>query len=214
MDTTCKVSVTESFVRRLASEASVAKFERFSLAKMIEEHRTGMLKKCRNPGCEMTIRVTRPEVGCLEVLCDSSLGGCGCLNCAVPGCWEEAHFPLDCKRVPDWQRKCNEDGGLSGWIKAGLAAAGEGQNTDGVKACPKCELAESPTSTGNTKWARHTRTHASCFSSFGALTDMHGTVQLRLPGYTNRQVVCTSKRMALARTCGAVGTLTRATWKQ
>ena len=143
-----------------------------------------------------------------------SLGGCGCLNCAVPGCWEEAHFPLDCKRVPDWQRKCNEDGGLSGWIKAGLAAAGEGQNTDGVKACPKCELAESPTSTGNTKWARHTRTHASCFSSFGALTDMHGTVQLRLPGYTNRQVVCTSKRMALARTCGAVGTLTRATWKQ
>ena len=49
MDTTCKVSVTESFVRRLASEASVAKFERFSLAKMIEEHRTGMLKKCRAP---------------------------------------------------------------------------------------------------------------------------------------------------------------------
>eukprot|EP01043_Picozoa_sp_COSAG02_P018066 COSAG02_NODE_833_length_16656_cov_42.746814_4_plen_155_part_00 len=138
MDTTCKVTVTEQFVRQLAPAESLAKYERFSLAKMVEEHRTGMLKKCRNPVCEMTIQLTRTEVGCLEVFCDGSLGGCGCLNCGAPGCWEEAHFPLDCKQVPEWQRKCNEDGGLSGWIKAGLAKAGEGQNTDGVKPCPKC----------------------------------------------------------------------------
>ena len=138
MDTTCKVTATEEFVRRLAPTDSLDKYERFSLAQMIEEHRTGRLKKCRNPACEMTIRLAREEVGCLEVLCDTSTGGCGSLNCGFPGCWEEAHFPLDCKLVSKWQQKCNEDGGLSGWIKAGLAKAGEGTNTDGVKPCPKC----------------------------------------------------------------------------
>lgn len=126
------------------------------------------MKKCRSPSCEQTIMLNRSELGCLEVLCDATLGahfpfvsvtvngriwpfscifirkpngmtgGCGCLNCAVPGCWEESHFPLDCEKIPKWQRKCKEDGGLSGWIKAGLAKAGEGENTDGVKACPKC----------------------------------------------------------------------------
>ena len=56
----------------------------------------------------------------------------------MQGCWEEAHFPLECKQVPKWNEKCKEDGGLSGWIKAGIAKAGEGKNTDGVKPCPNC----------------------------------------------------------------------------
>ena len=47
MDTTCKVAVSENMIRKLAPASALDKFQRFSLAQMIEEH--GLLKKCRTP---------------------------------------------------------------------------------------------------------------------------------------------------------------------
>ena len=47
MDTTCKVAVSERMIRKLAPASALDKFQRFSLAHMIEEH--GLLKKCRTP---------------------------------------------------------------------------------------------------------------------------------------------------------------------
>ena len=123
----------------LAPPAVATKYSRFSARTFVQNH--PRLKDCCNPKCDLTIRIcAEMQVGGVaqtELHCDSSLGGCGTMNCGQPGCYEEAHFPCACRLVPKWMAKCDADGGLFAWI-ADNSIAGNGQNTDGVKPCPSC----------------------------------------------------------------------------
>jgi hypothetical protein len=117
----CSVVLSDSMVSVLAPPSVSEKLIRFAMATFTEQ--CSLLKKCRNPDCEFTIKMA--SLFDQDISCKA----CDFLNCAKPGCWEESHFPTSCLHVKEWEDMCKGDGGLMVYLREQRKLAGHGTNT-------------------------------------------------------------------------------------
>jgi ariadne-1 len=142
MEMGCKQTVDEAMVTVLTPPSVAAKFTQFAMATFIEE--CPALKKCRNPGCELTIKMAPGGAEHQDIVCDIAQGGCGWMSCGAPGCWAEAHYPCSCEHAKKWeelQGKSDPDGGsIHDYLDQRLreAATGNSSRMIGIRPCPRC----------------------------------------------------------------------------
>ena len=103
--------------KKLLDAEDYKKYEHFFNNSFIDLNKR--LKWCPGAGCEKVIESKLGEI--VDVLCE-------CGNAFCFGCDKDAHKPLDCKALDEWQKKIQDGAGDTGdaWIKL---------NT---KPCPKC----------------------------------------------------------------------------
>jgi ariadne-1 len=113
----CKVLIGEEQVKKLVVGDVYDKYVRFITKSFVEDN--SQVSWCPAPGCGNAI--TADMISGKVVKCT-----CGYRFCFT--CHREAHAPVTCQQVAEWERKCKDDSETSHWI---------GANT---KECPKCSV--------------------------------------------------------------------------
>lgn len=116
-DPSCRASVGQDMILKLASNEDKEKYSRYFVRSYIEDKKK--TKWCPAPGCENAVEF---ELG-------SNIYDVTCL-CSHAFCWnctEEAHRPVDCGTVSKWILKNSAESENMNWILANS------------KPCPKCK---------------------------------------------------------------------------
>eukprot|EP01129_Flabellula_baltica_P016709 TRINITY_DN9043_c0_g1_i1.p1 TRINITY_DN9043_c0_g1~~TRINITY_DN9043_c0_g1_i1.p1 ORF type:complete len:719 (-),score=194.76 TRINITY_DN9043_c0_g1_i1:38-2149(-) len=113
----CKMFVPESTIKRLVREDVYLKYIRFITKSFVDDnsHTTW----CPAPNCGNAI--TADMINGKTVECT-----CGYRFCFT--CHQEAHAPLTCDQLAEWEKKCSGEDETGHWV---------GANT---KDCPKCRV--------------------------------------------------------------------------
>eukprot|EP01052_Picozoa_sp_SAG31_P045533 SAG31_NODE_8350_length_1468_cov_1.474799_2_plen_172_part_00 len=72
-------------------------------------------------------------------MCDKQQGGCGATSCGKPGCFSEAHYPVSCAQVKQWEgfkTRDPEQAGLHEYLQMRMKTA---DANFGIKPCPNCK---------------------------------------------------------------------------
>ncbi|PRP85297.1 hypothetical protein PROFUN_06899 [Planoprotostelium fungivorum] len=113
----CAMLVRESIVKALVKEETYDRYLSF-LTRSFVEHSEGRVKWCTQPNCGNAI--TADMINGTIVRCS-----CGYRFCFT--CHREAHAPVTCEEVREWEKKCKDDSETTHW------------KTVNTKECPKCE---------------------------------------------------------------------------
>ncbi|KAG8644117.1 hypothetical protein MANES_11G099900v8 [Manihot esculenta] len=122
-DPSCRVVVDQDLINSLKElpEQYKAKYARFLLRSYVEECGKRRIKWCPGPGCENAVEFSSGNCENFDVFCDCSHEFCW--NCPA----DEAHSPVDCEKVVEWNKKSSSEGNTINWILAH------------TKPCPKCK---------------------------------------------------------------------------